>query len=86
MINYMIDGDNDDLLKRFVPNSYARKPKFLGPKLIEGDVYMHGLVLLTTRDVCNEELFMNYRLNPKFENPEWYTVCDEEESKKRWGV
>jgi hypothetical protein len=90
MLNFTFDESQDDydlkLLQRYVPNTYARPPKFLGPKIVEGHVRMHGLVLITTRDVCNEELFMNYRLNPKGNHPAWYTICDEEENKKRWGL
>lgn len=90
MLNFTLDESQDEyylkLLKKYVPNTYARPPKFLGPRIVEGHVLMHGLVLIATRDVCNEELFMNYRLNPKGEHPAWYTICDEEENKKRWGL
>jgi len=91
MLNFTFDESYQDdydlkLLHRYIPNTYARPPKFLGPKIIEGHVRMHGLVLITTRDVCNEELFMNYRLHPKGKHPAWYTICDEEENNKRWGL
>jgi hypothetical protein len=90
MLNFTFDESQDEyylkLLKKYAPNTYARPPKFLGPRIVEGHVLMHGLVLIATRDVCNEELFMNYRLNPKGEHPAWYTICDEEENKKRWGL
>ena len=86
LLNFTDSMGLDDGLKRYVPNTYAREPKLLGPKAVEGDVFMHGLVLLTTRDVVNEEVFYNYRLNPDGgEIPPWYMACDAEENKNRWG-
>ncbi|KAL1500396.1 hypothetical protein AB1Y20_013053 [Prymnesium parvum] len=44
----------------------------------------HGLALLTNRPVKNEELFLNYRLNPRLPYPKWYTPVDVEEDTRRW--
>lgn len=59
---------------RFVPNSYKRNPMLLGPKLLERDrVIMHGMAIMTRRDVCDEELFYDYKFdNSSQDNPTWY--------------
>jgi hypothetical protein len=61
-------------LMRFVPNSYKRNPMLLGPKLLERDrVIMHGMAIMTRRDVCDEELFYDYKFdNSSQDNPSWY--------------
>ena len=33
-----------------------------------------------------EELYLNYRLNPRNPYPEWYTPCDKEEDARRWDL
>ena len=45
---------------------------------------LKGLVFVTTRLLEDEELFLNYRLNPRNEYPEWYTPVDKEEDLRRW--
>lgn len=43
------------------------------------------LMLIATRDLEDEEVFMNYRFNPNANNiPSWYHDCDPESSKRRW--
>ena len=61
-------------LMKFVPNSYKRNPMLLGPKLLERDrVVMHGMAIMTRRDVCNEELFYDYKFDVgSHDNPSWY--------------
>ncbi|XP_024525451.1 uncharacterized protein LOC9658478 [Selaginella moellendorffii] len=46
--------------------------------------YLRGLVLVTTRNVCNEELLLNYRLSNPKTKPEWYHPVDEAEERRRW--
>ncbi|KAL6899457.1 hypothetical protein ACP4OV_006115 [Aristida adscensionis] len=43
------------------------------------------LVLVSTRSIRDEELFLNYRYSNSKRRPEWYTPVDEEEDKRRWG-
>ncbi|KAL5983064.1 hypothetical protein ACLOJK_017144 [Asimina triloba] len=51
----------------------------------EADVpVMKTLVLVATRALCNEEVFLNYRLSNSKRRPEWYTPVDEEEDRRRW--
>lgn len=46
---------------------------------------MPSVVILTTGHIKdNEELFLNYRFNPKNPYPDWYVQPDEEEAKRRW--
>jgi hypothetical protein len=60
-------------LFRYVPNTYKRKPMLLGPKLIDRDVIvMHGMAIMTRRDVSNEELFYDYKLTGDDGKPGWY--------------
>lgn len=51
----------------------------------EGSVHVfRGLVLVSTRVIKDEELYMNYRLNPHLKYPDWYTPVDREEDLRRW--
>ncbi len=43
-----------------------------------------GLVFVATRQVQDEEVLLNYRLNPQVHKPSWYASVDEEEDKRRW--
>ena len=45
---------------------------------------LRALAFVTTRQVADEELFLNYRLNPKNSPPPWYTPVDPEEDRRRW--
>ncbi|RLM78110.1 hypothetical protein C2845_PM12G21320 [Panicum miliaceum] len=42
------------------------------------------LVLVSTRSIRDEELFLNYRYSNSKRRPEWYSPVDEEEDKTRW--
>merc|ERR1711924_163782 len=42
------------------------------------------LVFVTTRYVEDEELFLNYRLNPTNAPPPWYVPVDPDEDARRW--
>ena len=45
---------------------------------------LKGLALIAAKPVQDEELFLNYRLNPRNGYPEWYVPVDPEEDKRRW--
>ena len=45
---------------------------------------LRTLALVTTRYVEDEELFLNYRLNPANGYPPWYSPVDAEEDARRW--
>jgi hypothetical protein len=72
MVNFTQGMDLGDL-KRYIPNTYAR-PRTLtimGSLWDREVVDMHGMCLLATRDVCNEEVFYDYRLMTGH-LPTWY--------------
>mmetsp|Transcript_35095 Transcript_35095/g.85008 ORF Transcript_35095/g.85008 Transcript_35095/m.85008 type:complete len:522 (-) Transcript_35095:3677-5242(-) len=79
MVNFTSAMDlKSSKLESYVPNKYA-KPRnltLLGSLWEQDVVDMHGMCLVTTRDVCNEELFYDYRLMTPH-RPSWYqTVQD----------
>lgn len=45
---------------------------------------VHTLVLVATREVSDEELFLNYRLSSYIQQPSWYHPVNVEEEKRRW--
>jgi hypothetical protein len=48
-----------------IPNTYARKPAILGQGALSlQNVSMHGLGLMARLNLCDQELFYNYRLKP----------------------
>eukprot|EP00977_Amphora_coffeiformis_P011037 scaffold2633_cov156-Amphora_coffeaeformis.AAC.17 len=59
-----------DLL-RYVPNVYARPPGWQSRAFDQEPVAMHSMCLLARRDIKNEELFYDYRLQSN-ETPSWY--------------
>jgi hypothetical protein len=43
------------------------------------------MVVIAKRDLKDEELFVNYRLNPNLGTlPPWYRTIDAEEDMRRW--
>ena len=50
----------------------------------EGGRPLKGLVLVAAKPLKDEELFLNYRLNPAHPYPDWYTPHDVEEDTRRW--
>jgi hypothetical protein len=46
---------------------------------------MRSVVLIATRRLQDEEIFLNYRYNPANPVPDWYSPVDIEEAKRRWG-
>ncbi|KAD4983092.1 hypothetical protein E3N88_19763 [Mikania micrantha] len=45
---------------------------------------MKSLALVATRLICNEEVYLNYRLSNSKRRPSWYTPVDEDEDRRRW--
>ena len=52
--------------------------------VMEPEEVVTGLALLAERVVTNEEIFVNYRLNPSVARPDWYSPVDEKEDQLRW--
>ena len=47
-------------------------------------VMVRSIVLVALSDIRDEELLLNYRLNPALEAPAWYAQVDSEEDERRW--
>ena len=43
-----------------------------------------GLAFVAVRHIHDEEILLNYRLNPQVQKPAWYAPVDVEEDKRRW--
>jgi hypothetical protein len=41
-------------------------------------------VFIATRDLQDEEVFFNYRYNPRLQPPEWYSPVDAKQEANRW--
>ncbi|KAL3924414.1 MAG: hypothetical protein SGILL_001058 [Bacillariaceae sp.] len=65
---------SDNNLQRYIPNTYARPRNLstLGSLWDQDVVEMHSMVLVATRDICNEEIFYDYRLATSH-YPQWYS-------------
>ena len=90
-INYtknMLERLPDEDLKRFIPNEYEVEPKPWAKNAFDTeDIVMHGMGIVSLRDVHDEELFYDYRLSPDDSGkmyPEWYHVWNEDAAKNRW--
>lgn len=70
-------------LLAYVPNRYGKEQKPLS--FWFGGGAMRSVVAVLTRPVRDEELFLNYRFNPRNPYPSWYVQPDEEEAARRWG-
>jgi len=66
-----------DVFRASVSDSIRRVEHDRGPVL-------RGLAFVATREVRDEELFLNYRLNPRNGYPSWYTPVDPDEDARRW--
>ena len=43
-----------------------------------------GLALVAKRQIQDEELYLDYRLNPNHPRPAWYEPVDAEAEQRRW--
>ncbi|EDO39115.1 predicted protein [Nematostella vectensis] len=68
------------VVKGLVVKRYYREPNFL----FKTPAVLRSVVYVTTNHVHNQELFVNYRLNPAIKLPEWYTPVDRKEDLRRW--
>jgi hypothetical protein len=66
-------------LVQYVPNTYARLPGWQSRFFDHEEVVMHGLCLMARRDVANEELVYDYRLQSEL-TPDWYSVVKYDDS------
>lgn len=75
MVNFLRDMN---LNADYIPNTYARPPTLTvaGGLWDREAVDMHGMCLIATRDVCNEEIFYDYRLMTSH-LPRWYNPVED---------
>ena len=81
-INFVSEIFDDEVLPH-VPNAYDRPPTLMSSETAR-DSFALGTVLVAVRDIEDEELFLNYRYNPKIVAPPWYVEVSSEESTRRW--
>ncbi|MCO5549435.1 hypothetical protein L7F22_002906 [Adiantum nelumboides] len=79
--NVHFDEDEDlEVKRRGLLWMYDKKAE----KTNTGSTVVRTLVLVSTKEVSNEELFLNYRLSNHQKWPAWYNPIDSEEDKRRW--
>lgn len=61
-------------LSMYLPNAYARFPSWKSQALDFVPTKMHGLCLIARRDVSDEELVYDYRLQTDTNGIDWYNV------------
>jgi hypothetical protein len=71
-------------LRRFIPLVHGKVPD--AKRVVKSRLL--GVAIVASRPLEDEELFINYRLNPNCLQglPEWYCPIDEEEDSRRWTV
>lgn len=87
----------DDGMRAYIPNiGFGPDEKvrmkrfgnfwFKSGSLNDGDdtPIVKTLLLVTTEDVSDQEIFLNYRLSNSKKLPAWYTPVDVEEDRRRW--
>ena len=72
MLNYTAKAKLEHLV-RYIPNSYAKLPTWQSTYFDLEEVVMHGLCLVSRRDVQNQELLYDYRLQSEI-TPDWYNI------------
>ena len=74
-------------LRDYIPNDWGADVSLsqAAYQTLEDHIYAKGVVLITVRDVRNEELFTNHRLAPrKTEYPSWYQPITPEADEELW--
>mmetsp|Transcript_12985 Transcript_12985/g.31810 ORF Transcript_12985/g.31810 Transcript_12985/m.31810 type:complete len:319 (+) Transcript_12985:138-1094(+) len=67
-------------LRPYIPNRLI-SANFVG---FGHDALASTMVYIAVRDIEDEEIFVDYRLNPAMGYPEWYTPVDEGAAARRW--
>mmetsp|Transcript_16094 Transcript_16094/g.15452 ORF Transcript_16094/g.15452 Transcript_16094/m.15452 type:complete len:347 (-) Transcript_16094:52-1092(-) len=86
--DYLNDPLNIDCfplnLRHHIPNLWIKPPTFFGTP--DRSACMHSLVFLASRPLKdNEELFVDYRLNPAYPHlPPWYVPYEPQEAERRF--
>ncbi|XP_071735603.1 uncharacterized protein [Rutidosis leptorrhynchoides] len=80
--NVVFGGTDEVKMKRF-GSFWFKSGSGSSDGQMEGPI-MKSLALVATRSLCNEEIYLNYRLSNSKRRPSWYTPVDEEEDRRRW--
>ena len=84
---WFIEGE-EAWLKAYIPNvMYQDQSAQQAQEFAEQSPHssiVKGMAFVATRELQDEELLLNYRLNPQVQKPEWYSPVDVEEDKRRW--
>mmetsp|Transcript_2072 Transcript_2072/g.3789 ORF Transcript_2072/g.3789 Transcript_2072/m.3789 type:complete len:297 (-) Transcript_2072:231-1121(-) len=67
-------------LRPYIPNKLVSRTLFN----LQPEPLAWSQVYVALRDICDEELFVDYRINPDVGYPEWYKPVDEEVARRRW--
>jgi hypothetical protein len=71
------DNNNNRIGNNFVLSPSSSKQN--------NQLKLKGIAFIATRNISQgQELFVNYRYNPKLTLPSWYTPVDDEEDSERW--
>ena len=71
-------------LRPYIPNAYSSPPGMLSPESAK-ESFAQGAVIVAVRDLKDgEEIFCDYRLNPKVSLPKWYCPVDEKRAENFW--
>ncbi|KAL3140809.1 hypothetical protein ABBQ32_005352 [Trebouxia sp. C0010 RCD-2024] len=72
-------------LSAYMPNVMYRDTHAAAASgAFEQSAAIKGLAFVAVRRIQDEEILLNYRLNPQVQKPAWYTPVDVEEDKRRW--
>jgi hypothetical protein len=67
-------------LRPYIPHESMKEPFYYKGY----NVLMRSVIIIATDWIRDEELFLNYRYNPRHKVPDWHTDPDPEMSKRRW--
>jgi len=72
-------------LYQYIPNEFYKPPTVWSSE--EAKVaHAQSILLVTTQEIRDSELFLDYRYNPKVALPAWYTPVNVEENRRRWAI
>lgn len=80
--NYDVMRNFPSDLMYLLPNRYFKEPGIL----FKTAAVMRTIAFVATEDIHDEELFVNYRMNPSNDLPDWYSPVDLEQDKRRWNA
>jgi hypothetical protein len=75
-------------LRPYIPNRWGARVS--GGQTLHGametNIFAKSLVLITTRQVFQEELFVDHRLDPAQPTPSWYVPLNPEADRRTWAA